>query len=231
VKIFRILRCVAGVMSAAIVSSAALAVDALRDQQIATVDAAAGLLAVGKDAATRKIYRCTAETTVLLNDQPAKLTDLEAGMLVVVTAARPGVAARVSAVRMKVSGGEKPFHKVLAERALVVPSANTARQAIVISKVFAGQIVRIVPRVPVRWSSGGARKGQFCDWHGFPGDRVLGMPRMALVAFVGKTPFLATGDRFTFTVPADGMLGFFANDDDAAGNEGSAEVLVTIAWY
>ena len=210
--------------------AAAALPDALRSQQIVTVDGAAGLLAVGVDAADRKIYRCTGETKVTINDRAATLADLEPGMVVVVTSARPGVAARVAAVQVK-TVAERPLQKVIWEKTVMVPATNTGRRAMSMARVFAGQIVRIVAREPVRWTSGGARKGQFCGWNGLAGDQVLGMPRMALVAFVDKTPFLAAGDRFTFTVPADGTFGLFANDDDPAGNEGSADLLITIAWY
>ncbi len=203
--------------------------DPLRSQQIATVDAASGLLAVGADAADRKVYRCTSETVVLLNERPVKLADLAPGMVVVVTAVKPGVAARVAAIEVKST--EKKLHQVAMERAVVVSASNTAKRAMVLGPVYAGQIVRIALRGPIRWTCGGKRAGEFCDWGGFPDDRYLGMPRMALVAFVDKAPFLASGKRFTFTVPADGKLGLFANDDDPAGNEGSAEVVVTVAWY
>ncbi len=203
--------------------------DPLRSQQIATVDAASGLLAVGADADDRKVYRCTSETVVLLNDRPVKLSDLAPGMVVVVTATKPGLAARVAAIEVK--SREKKLHQVSVERTVVVSSANTAQRAMILGPVYAGQIVRIALRGPIRWTCGGKRAGEFCGWGGFPDDRYLGMPRMALVAFVDKAPFLASGERFTFTVPADGKLGLFANDDDPAGNEGSAEVVVTVAWY
>ena len=52
---------------------------------------------------------------------------------------------------------------------------------------------------------------------------------MSLVASVGQATFAPKDNKLPFAVPADGVLALYANDDKEEGNEGSAEVTVSIS--
>jgi hypothetical protein len=95
--------------------------------------------------------------------------------------------------------------------------------------VKVGDAVTVTPKL-VRWSGGGSKKGQFCDWRGHNPDTSMrnGIPWMALVAAVSGREFWAREGTLTFTVPTDGDLVLYANDD-VGGNDGEADIVVSVA--
>lgn len=200
----------------------------LRRNEITRVDLAARVITVGVDPADAKSYRCSATTTILIDDKRATLEELAPGMMAIVTATTPGVAARVTAMKAATPTVREP-RGPMERLKIIVPAAALARNPVTIAGVRAGQYVTIVAR-DVRWTSGGSRAGQYCDWNGYPDEKVHDLPRMALVAAVGRAIYLPSGETFHFTVAADGPFVLFANDDDAAGNDGQAEITITVGW-
>ena len=81
----------------------------------------------------------------------------------------------------------------------------------------------------VHWTGGGTKTGKYTGWRGYP-DRYEHnhLPWMALVAKVGDRTFLPDKKEFTFTVPDDGVLALFCNDDNPDGNRGRGLVKVKI---
>ena len=90
-----------------------------------------------------------------------------------------------------------------------------------------GQKVTVAP-IKTWWTGGGSRKGEYCDWRGYP-RKTRTRPWMTLVAAGGDASFAPENNALTFTAPADGKLVLYANDDRPEGNEGSALVTVIVA--
>jgi hypothetical protein len=112
---------------------------------------------------------------------------------------------------------------------IVIPATAGAKHPVVVGKVKEGQVVTMhIGRV--LWGGGGSEGKKPTNWRGYLGRYERnGLPWMALVASVKHKDFLPDKKDFTFTVPQDGVLAVFANDDNPNGNTGKGEVTVTVS--
>lgn len=154
------------------------------------------------------------------------MADLHPGLSATVTGGDPGIAERV------VATGPSALRPGVAKTAptqsqVRVPATAVHAKPYVLGNVVAGQTVAITP-IKVWWTGGGSKAGVYCDWRGYPGSRIDGKPWMALVAEVGSSAHVAEGSNLTFTVPADGTLILYVNDDKPEGNVGFGDVTVTV---
>ena len=109
-----------------------------------------------------------------------------------------------------------------------IPAAATQSDPMHIARVTAGQTVTLSIR-NVHWSGGGTKGKTPTDYRGYRDRREHnGLPWMALVAGIGSHHFLPDHAEYSFTVPEDGELVLFANDDRPDGNVGRAKVTVKI---
>jgi hypothetical protein len=163
---------------------------------------------------------------VTLNNQKAQFSEIKPGMIANVTGGDLGVASRISVT----SGGPKlTTSKVAPKETRVRIGANNIKaKPVVVGNVTAGQTVTVTP-IKVWWCGGGSKKKEHCDWRGYDKSNIRGKHWMALIAAVGEETFAPTGSTMTFTVPADGTLVLYANDDRAEDNLGSGEVTLSIA--
>jgi len=118
--------------------------------------------------------------------------------------------------------------KAPATSTVEIPATAGHRNPVKIGKVTKGQTVTLTIG-HVLWTGGGSKRGAFADWHGYRDRREHnGLPWMAVVLAVGDHNFLPDKKEFTFTVPADGELVIFANDENPNGNSGKGEVTVKV---
>jgi hypothetical protein len=195
--------------------------------EITQVDASAGSLTVSNGRGGYATYRTTPATEILLNGVKADLASLAPGMTAMVASASGDASRIVATTGSKPTGGDDAG-VVLKEAKFTVPAASSRTKPVIVGSVKAGQQVTITP-IRVHWSGGGSKKGVYCDWNGYPGKRDSGHTWMALVASVGKSTFAPKDNALSFTVPADGLLALYANDDSPEDNVGSGEVTVTVA--
>lgn len=206
---------------------AALPLPELRENEIVRVDPAARTIVIGAGSAAPQTYRCAERAAILLDDKPATLRDLAPGMIAVITATAPGVASRVAAIKLRQAPPQA--RQPLFTKRFKISAKALPNRALAFGNMRGGQLVTITVNGG-KWCSGGAKAGKFCDWHGYPDDLRNGVPRMALVAAVGRAVYLPAGDTFRFTVVSDGTFYLFANDEGLEGNEGSLDVTVTVGW-
>jgi hypothetical protein len=194
--------------------------------QITKIDAVAQEFTITDGEGGFKTYRFKPTTEVLLNNQRSSTAALAPGMIALVATGDPGTASRIMAsVPVKPTLIAKPVPPTAQVR---FPASTGEEKPHIHGSVKAGQKVTVTP-VKVWWEGGGSRKGKFTDWHGYPGSRNNhDKPWMALIAQVGGNYFSPKDGALSFTVPTDGVLVFFCNDEKAEGNEGSASISVTI---
>jgi hypothetical protein len=143
---------------------------------------------------------------------------------------REAFVAGIAASKLSSEASSPGGKRAMGSMAITLPGSTLKTTPFSVGTVVAGEKVTITPK-EVRWSGGGTKKGQFCDWRGHNPNVPLagsGIPWMALVAAVEKNEFWAKDHTLSFTVPADGMLLLYANDT-GGGNEGQADIIVTIS--
>jgi hypothetical protein len=192
--------------------------------EITKIDALGGTVMISNERGETKIYRVGAGTQILINGQHATIKDLALGMVVQVNTSEPGVAGRI----VVDATGASVVKAAPASSRVRVPANTAPEHPVVVGAVKAGQVVTVVP-IKVWWCGGGSKAGVFCDWNGYQGRGSKTMPWMVLVAAVGKDTFVPTDNALTFTVPADGTLALYPNDERPEDNVGSGDVTVTVA--
>jgi hypothetical protein len=190
--------------------------------EIKQIDPAANTFTVVGTKGEFHPFKTKVTTEVQVDGKRANVKDLSLGMQAQVTVGEPGTAARIISpppgTQLKAASGQM---------AIKVPANALKANPIIVGSVIAGQKVTITPK-KVWWTGGGSQRGQYCDWRGYKPEGSKGIPWMALVAAVGGTEHWAKDNTLTFTVPANGSLVLYANDDKG-GNDGEAEVIVTVA--
>jgi hypothetical protein len=176
------------------------------------VDLAGHTLTVAGPSESSSTFRVNAGTEISLDGEPATLSGLKVGTLVIVSTGDMGDATRIASP---------------AEVDVRVPATANESAPIAVATVSQGQRVTIVPK-QVRWCGGGSKKGVSTGWTGYD-QGGKGIPWMALVAAVGDNKFWAKGPTLTFIAPSDGPLDLYANDEKPEDNTGEAVLTVTIS--
>jgi|GEM_PF-2712248 len=189
--------------------------------QIKEIDAAKGTFTIVGAKGTFHSWQTKPTTEVSLNGNRVTLKELTVGTAVQVSPGQAGFAARI----ISPPPGKQAKKMAPAQSTVKVPAKANKAAPFVAGHVTAGQTVTITPK-KVWWTGGGSKKGKYVDWSGYEPHPEKGIPWMAFVAAVGKSEFWAKGGTLSFTVPADGELLLYAQDADARGNEGTAEVVV-----
>ena len=187
------------------------------------IDLANGVIVTKGGKGEFKEYKVRPTTEIVSGNARLKLSDLAVGNSVAVTTGEPGTANRI--VVFAANFGIKPAP---GQSKIKVLATNVTDKPVIVGTVVAGQKVSITP-IKVWWTGGGSKKGKFTDWRGYDPEKAKRAPWMALVATVNGTEFWAKDNSLEFTVPSDGKLELSCNDGDAGGNDGAAEITVTIS--
>lgn len=190
--------------------------------QIKSIDASGNSFSITGAKGDVYSYRTKFTTEVVLNGQRANLKDLPAGTSVLVTPGEKGFAARIVSPAPGAQVKPAPAQSVVKLQAMWARS-----KPVLVGAVSAGQKVTVTPN-KVWWSGGGSRKGAYCDWRGYPGSNVSGLPWMAVVAAVGTNEYVPKDDALTFTVATSGVLTIYANDTAPEDNDGQGLVTVSV---
>ena len=191
--------------------------------QLKDINAEANTFSVNGTKGEVHMFRTKTTTEVWVTGKRATLKDLPAGASVQVTRGETNYAARI------ISPAPGAQTKAAPSQAnMKVPATATKLNPVLIGGVVAGQRVTVTAK-KVWWSGGGSRKGSYCDWKGYDQTNVNGLPWMALVAAVGNEDHGVKDNSLAFEVKADGTLTLFANDSAPDGNDGDAQVTVTVS--
>ncbi len=162
------------------------------------------------------------------------LDDLKASMKEALKSENLELANLINKEIEQVKKGGDPSPPIKKMIKIKVPANHGIPNPLKVTPVRRGDRITIRP-IKGKWSGGGSKAKQFCDWKGYPAqpksrhtaDR-FPLTWMSLRASIDKDQYLISSEKIQFTALNSGSLRLFCFDPDPKENQGDIEVEISI---